>query len=490
LTETKERQENKGQEVPTNQATGVFPIAGIGASAGGLDAIRKLLENTPQNTGIAFVIIQHLASNQESMLSEILARFTQMPVNKIEGGMAIEPNHVYVIPAGKIITIKKGILRLQPKGIYLKPIDAFLFSLALDQKTYSIGIVLSGTGNDGTEGLKAIRREGGITFAQEPKTAQYADMPLSAISSDAVDFVLSPEQVGEELCGISKQPDITRQKIEAEEAKPQETNNDLQTIFSLLKGSFGVNFANYKKTMINRRVSRRMILNSIETLSKYVEYLQKHFAEQQALFDDMLLNVTEFFREPNTFLTLKEKVFSELVEKKTPNQVIKVWIPGCSTGEEVYSVAIALTEFLEQKGLNFQILIFGTDVNAKNIMKARRGTYLKTKAKNVSEDQLNRFFSLNGIVQVTEQIRDKCVFARHDIMQGPLFCNMDLVICRNLLIYLEPSAQESVLGTINHSLKTDGYLVLGESESVGKFSNVFETLTKKGVIFRKKINHR
>ena len=313
-------------------------------------------------------------------------------------------------------------------------------------------------------------------------------MPKSAIAAEAVDFVRSPEKIAEELCSISKHPEITRQKIELEETKPQEEENDLQTIFTLLKGSFGVNFANYKKTTIDRRISRRMILNNIETINKYVAYLRKHREEQQALFDDMLISVTDFFREPNTFLALKEKVFPELVEKKQSNQAIRVWIPGCSTGEEVYSIAIALTEFIEQKGLDLPILIFGTDVNAKNIEKARRGIYLKTIANSVSEDRLKRFFtSSNGNYQVIKQIRDKCVFAKHDIMQDPPFSNMDLIVCRNLLIYLEPSPQERIMATINYALKPNGYLVLGESESVGKFTSSFEPLTKRGVIFRKKI---
>ena len=359
--------------------------------------------------------------------------------------------------------------------------------MALERKTHAIGIVLSGTGNDGTEGLKAIKAEGGITFAQDAKSAQYPDMPKSAIAAEAVDLVLSPEQIAEELCSIAKHPEISRRKIGLEEPKPQEEENDLQTIFTLLKSSFGVNFANYKKTTIDRRISRRMVLNNIETINKYVVYLRKHPEEQQALFDDMLISVTEFFREPNTFLALKEKVFPELIEKKHSNQMIRVWIPGCSTGEEVYSIAIALTEFIEEKGLDLQTLIFGTDVNAKNIEKARRGIYLKTISNNISEDRLKRFFSSNVKYQVIKRIRDKCVFAKHDIMQDPPFSNMDIVVCRNLLIYLEPSPQERVMATINYALKPEGYLVLGESESVGKFTNVFESLTKRGVIFKKKI---
>ena len=247
VSETKEKQESRKNEPLSSQVKQIFPIAGIGASAGGLDAIKKLLESLPQDTGLAFVIVQHLATNQESMLPEILARSTQMPVNKIEGGMVIEPNQVYVIPAGKIITIENGHLKLQPKGISLKPIDEFLCSLALERKTHAIGIILSGTGSDGTEGLKAIKAEGGITFAQDLKSAQYPDMPKSAIAAEVVDFVRSPEQIAEELCSIAKHPEITRQKIEMEEPKPQEAENNLQTIFTLLQSFIWRQFCQLQK---------------------------------------------------------------------------------------------------------------------------------------------------------------------------------------------------------------------------------------------------
>ena len=487
MSETIEKQESTKKEALGSPVRQIFPIAGIGASAGGLEAIKKLLESLPQDTGLAFVIVQHLATNQESMLPEILSRSTQMPVNKIEDGMVVEPNQVYVIPAGKIITVRNGLFKLQPKGISLKPIDEFLCSLALERKTHAIGIILSGTGSDGTEGLRAVKTEGGITFAQDLKSAQYPDMPKSAIAAEVVDFVRSPEQIAEELCSIARHPEITRQKIELEEPKPQEAEDNLQTIFNLLRASFGVNFANYKKTTINRRISRRMILNNIENIKKYVAYLRMHREEQQALFNDMLISVTDFFREPNTFLALKEKVFPELVEKGQFNLTIRVWIPGCSTGEEVYSIAMALTEFIEEKGLTFPILIFGTDVNGKNIEKARRGIYLKSIENTVSQDRLKRFFTCsNGNYQVIKQLRDKCVFAKHDILQDPPFSNMDLIVCRNLLIYLEVTPQERVLATLNYALKPGGYLVLGESESVGKFTDSFEPLTKRGVIFKKK----
>ena len=465
-----------------------FPIAGIGASAGGLDAIKTLLVNLPVDTGLALVIVQHLAPNQESMLPEILARSTKMPVKKVENGMLVEPNNVYVIPSGTTMTIDNGALRLHPKMASLKPIDEFFVSLAVERKTRAIGIVLSGTGTDGTEGLSAIKAEGGITFAQEPNSAQYPDMPKSAIAAEAVYFVLTPELIAEELSSIANHPELSRQKmdesklLEGEEKEPQ-------IIFTILKAAFGVNFSNYKKTTVNRRISRRMILNKIENIKKYVLFLRAHPEEQQALFDDLLISVTTFFREPNTFLVLKEKVFPQLIGKRqSTRQPIRVWIPGCSTGEEVYSVAMALTEFLEEKHLvNIPTQIFGTDVNGKNIDKARRGIYSNTIENKVSDDRLNRFFTrFNGNCQVIKPIRDMCIFAKHDLTQDPPFSNIDLIVCRNLLIYMESQAQERIISIFNYALKPDSYLVLGESESVGKFATLFDAITKRGVIFKKK----
>jgi two-component system CheB/CheR fusion protein len=471
-----------------NQAKEVFPIVGIGASAGGLDAIKRLLVNIPTDTGLAFIIVQHLDPNQESMLPEILSRSTEMPVQKIQNQMQIKPNNVYVIPSGSTMTINNGFLQLHAKGTSQKPIDEFLNSLALDRKLQAIGIILSGTGTDGTEGLRTIKVEGGITFAQEPKSAQYPDMPQSAIAAEVVYFVLTPEQIAEELTKIAKHPEITRLKIEVKTQKAQE-ETDMQSIYALLKVSSGVNFANYKKTTINRRITRRMVINKIDNIKKYVAYLRAHPEEQQALFDDLLINVTVFFREPHAFSALREKIFPELIKNRRPNQSIRVWIPGCSTGEEAYSIAIVLEEFLEEKNItDISIQIFGTDINAKNIDKARRGVYQKNIEDNVSEKRLKQFFiTANGNYQVVKQIRDLCVFAKHDITQDPPFSNMDLIVCRNVLIYMESVLQEKILPLLNYALKPNGYLVLGESESVGKSANLFEAITKRGVIFKKKI---
>jgi two-component system, chemotaxis family, CheB/CheR fusion protein len=365
-------QKNKneaGKQTEPSQANTVpqFPIVGIGASAGGLNAIQKLLENLPENTGSAFIVIQHLAAGQESMLPEILSRSTKMPVNKVVSGMPIEIDHVYVIPAGAVMTINSGLLKLKPKGESFKPIDEFFHSLASERKTQAIGVVLSGTGTDGTEGLKYIKAEDGITFAQDPKTAQYPDMPRSAIAADSAYFILPPEQIAKELFRIAKHPEIVRRKVEPKELPREENLTDIQTIFTLLQASFGVNFANYKRSTVDRRIARRMVLNKIDTQTKYIAFMRTHKEELQALFDDLLIGVTGFFREPNTFELLKEKVFPKILQNNHP---IRVWIPGCSTGEEVYSLAIAIVEFKEENNiLDHQIQIFGTDVSEKTLKK-------------------------------------------------------------------------------------------------------------------------
>ena len=464
-----------------------FPIVGIGASAGGLDPIRKLLENLPVDTGMAFVVIQHLAPGQESLLPEILSRSTKMKVQQVQDGMQVEQDYVYVISPGTRMTLKNGQLRLVPKGLTLKPINDFMISLASEKKTLAIGIVLSGTGNDGSEGLKAIRAEGGITFAQEPETAQYSDMPKNAIEAEAPDFVLSPEQIANELARMANQPQLIH--FETKKAPEQvKVETDLKKIIMMLKTSFGVDFTHYRDTTIDRRITRRMVITKTENMQAYIEYLQKHPSELQSLFDDLLIGVTSFFREPDTFAALKEKVFPELVKKNGSNESIRVWIPGCSSGEEVYSFAITIQEFLEEKAIpEIKVQIFGTDANEKNIERSRQGVYLKTIEENVSEERLKRFFTFSeGKYRITKFIRDMCVFAKQDITTDPPFSNIDVIMCRNVLIYFDAYLHERVLRIFHYALKEKGFLVLGESESVGKFQYLFEPIVPGCLIYRKK----
>ena len=483
-------QKKNGLDIQSSSETKVledFPIVGIGASAGGLDPIRKLLENLPVDTGMAFIVIQHLAAGQESMLPEILSRSTKMMVQQVEDGVQVEQNHVYVISPGKTMTLKNGQLRLVPKGLTLKPINDFMISLASEKKTLAIGIVLSGTGNDGTEGLKAIRAEGGITFAQDPETAQYSDMPQNAMDAEAPDFVLSPEQISNELVRMAGQPQLIHFETKRAPEKV-EVETDLKKIIMMLKTSFGVDFTHYRDTTIDRRITRRMVITKTENMKGYVEYLQKSPSELQSLFDDLLIGVTRFFREPDTFLALKEKVFPEIVKNRGSNESIRVWIPGCSTGEEVYSFAITIQEFLEEKAIpEIRVQIFGTDANEKNIEKSRQGIYSKTIEENVSQERLKRFFTFSeGKYRITKFIRDMCVFAKQDITADPPFSNINIIMCRNVLIYFDAYLHERVLRIFHYALKANGFLVLGESESVGKFQYLFEPIIQGCLIYRKK----
>ncbi len=466
---------------------------GIGASAGGLEAFKVLFECLSVDTGLAFVIVQHLATGQESMLTDILSRFTKMPVQTVKDGIPVEPNHVYVIPPGKIMTMENKVLKLNSKGKAIKPIDTFFISLAENLKTQSLGIVLSGTGSDGTEGLKAIKTQGGITFAQTPLSAQYGDMPQSAISAEAADFVLPPDKIAEELQIIATNPQIARNEIAAKEetgtkaAKPKKETS-LNAIFTLLKLNFNVDFSHFKETVVNRRVSRRMVINHIEKITNYANYLRTHPNELEALYADMLIGVTSFFREPETFVALKETVFPSLVKNRSPNEPIRFWISACSTGEEAYSFAIAIQEYLEENAITeLQVQIFGTDINEKNIEKARQGIYPITIETDVDEKRLKRFFkSINDHYQISKPIRDKCVFAKQDITADPPFSNMDLISCRNMLIYFDENLHERVVPTLHYALKMGGFLVLGQSESIGKFTQLFESISKRSAIYIKK----
>ena len=484
----KRRQNASSKRLFDGRVPYVFPIVGVGASAGGLEAFRALLEFLPVDTGLAFVIIQHLAAGQESMLTEILSRFTTMPVHQVEDGLKVEPDNVYVIPPGSTMTLFEGALKLNPKGKSLRPIDDFLRSLAAERKTQAMGIVLSGTGTDGTEGLKAVKAEGGITFAQKPDSAQYSGMPQSAISAEAVDFILSPDKIAKELSKIAKNPHLVRSEIVSQVPKIiKETG--LRKIFTLLKTSFNVDFSHYKDTVVNRRVTRRMVINHVDSLTDYAEYLGTNHAELKTLFDDMLIGVTSFFREPKTFETLKEKLLPELLKNREPKEPLRIWIPGCSTGEEAYSFAITIQEFLEENGpSDVQVQIFGTDVNEKNVNKARQGIYPKSIEADISESRLKRFFtSFNGSYQIAKFVRDECVFAKQDLTADPPFSNLDLISCRNMLIYFDSQLQDRIVPILHYALKPNGFLILGESESIGKFATFFEPVNKKSFIYTKKI---
>ncbi|MBC7690197.1 MAG: response regulator [Methylotenera sp.] len=481
-----------------------FPIVGIGASAGGLEALTQLLTQLPIDTGMGFVLLQHLDPNHESMSAEILSRVTRMEVSEVKNGMAVQPNRVYVLPANSSMGILNGVLNLMPRtethGLHLV-IDSFFQSLAKDSKNRAVGVILSGTGSDGTPGLMAIKAEGGITFAQDPQSARFDGMPQSSIDSGAVDFVLNPERIAEELARIAHQPYVKPDISDADEefaGKAGDAGNtgdetlspqdSLNHIFLLLRNLCHVDFAHYKSNTIGRRIDRRMVLCKVKDQNAYAQLLSHDPGEVKALFDDLLINVTSFFRDPEAFKALTEKVFPKLVENRAPGTPIRVWSMGCSTGEEAYSIAISLLEYLGDKASSTPIQVFGSDISEQAIQKARLGEYPETIAREVSRERLNRYFTKmdTGGYKIAKSIRDICVFSRHDITTDPPFAKIDLLSCRNLLIYFTANLQKHVFPIFHYALSPKGFLWLGKSETIGGFVNLFSSVDKKNNIYARK----
>jgi two-component system CheB/CheR fusion protein len=416
-------------------------VVGVGVSAGGLEAFRRLLDRLPGSTGMAFVLVAHLAPRHETILPELLARATPLPVSEAEDGMPVAPDHVYVMPRNKSMVIEGGALRLRPReegrGQH-HPIDAFLRTLAEDQDARAIGVVLSGMGADGALGLKAIKAEGGLTFAQEPKSAQYDSMPRSAIAAGCVDCALTPEEIAQELARISRHPYIasgsTAEPGAAEAAQPA-VKNGFNKILELLRRVTGVDFSLYKASTLRRRVRRRIILNKLDGLEEYAEYLRDNPAEVESLYRDVLINLTHFFSDPEAFEVLKEKIFPRIVARRAPGELVRIWVAGCSTGEEAYSIAMAFTEFAGERAEHISAQIFATDLDEKSIERARAGLYSKNIAGDVSPERLRRFFTESeGGYCVSKPLRDMLVFARQNVFADPPFSRMDLIACRNLLI--------------------------------------------------------
>ena len=462
------------------------PIVGVGASAGGFEAFRELLKALPSNTGLALVLVQHLDPGHESLLARLLSKATAMPVAEVEEGMAVEPNHVYVIPPNKTMGIRNGTLHLMARGeptMQHLPIDHFLCSLAEDRGNRAIGVILSGTASDGTLGLKAIKTEGGITFAQDIKSAKYDGMPRSAIAAGCVDFVLPPEAIASELARIGRHPYVGI----APPAQAEEGDDELQKIFIVLQKTTGVNFTYYKYSTIKRRIARRMLLHKVESLQQYVQFLRENPAEPGALCEDILIHVTGFFREPEAFQALLERVCPEILKNKPPGESIRVWVPGCSTGEETYSIAMVLLECLGDRVSSVPIQIFGTDISAVSIEKARAGVYGESGVGEVSAERLRRFFvKVTGGFQIAKSLREMCVFARQDLAQDPPFSRLDLISCRNVLIYMGPVLQKKVMGIFHYALKPAGFLMQGKSESISGFTDLFTVIDREHKICSKK----
>ena len=474
-----------------------FPIAAIGASAGGLDAFTQLLRNLPSVTGMGFVLIQHLAPEHDSQLSEILRRTTEMPVNEAQDGMRIVPNSVYVIPPNTLMTLEQGILRLEPRrrvrGKYMV-IDGFFSSLAADRGENAIAVLLSGSNEDGTVGLGVIKSAGGVTFAQDLASAEFPTMPMIAIASGYVDFVLAPAEIAAELVIISQKSSESRETtIAMDEIDEPSTaifvnsGETLAHIFTLLLNRMGVDFSHYKQGTIRRRIARRMGLLNLRDLETYREFLQAHPDEVEKLYHDILINVTSFFREPDSFTVLQQLVFPTICQNKAIDAPIRIWVAGCSTGEEVYSIAMCLLEFFDDRPVKHPIQIFATDISEIAISKARLGIYSHEALVDISPERLRHFFTqVQDGYQIGKSVRELCVFARQNLTSDPPFSRLDLISCRNMLIYLEPVLQKKVMPIFHYALNPDGFLMLGSSEGIGSASELFAIADKKNRIYKSK----
>jgi two-component system CheB/CheR fusion protein len=470
-------------------------VVGIGASAGGLEAFTALLKTLPHDTGMAFVLVQHMAPRSHSLLPEILTRVTRMPVIEVKDGQEVRPNHVYVSPPEVVMSLAAGILHLtareEPRGLH-HPVDYFLQSLAADQGGRAIGVILSGTASDGVKGMKDIKEAGGITFAQDEATAKYTGMPQSAVAAGCADFVLPPDRIAQELARLARhpfgRPAVSPQAPEmSRKAKEKEEGTEFNRILGLLKAETGVDFTHYKHSTIQRRILRRLALDRMDNLADYVTYLEAHRPEINKLYEDILINVTGFFREPEAFEGLKSLVFPAITRERSPGDPIRIWVPGCASGEEAYSIAITLLEYLGDRFANYPVQVFATDIDDQVISQARAGFYPEAALADVSPERLGRFFVKgSGGYQVSKTIRDICVFARQNLIKEPPFSRLDLISCRNVLIYFGPVLQKKVIPIFHFALKPSGFLLLGKSEALGAFMDLFSLVDKRYKIYAQK----
>jgi two-component system CheB/CheR fusion protein len=483
-------QANPPQKEPASpQKDTPFPIAGIGASAGGLEALEQFLKHVPEKSGMAFVIVQHLDPTHKGVMPELLQRATSMEVFQVRDRMRVRPECVYVIPPNKDMSILHGVLHLfeptAPRGLRL-PIDIFLRSLADDRQEWSIGVILSGMGSDGTMGLRAIKEKGGVALVQEPASAKFDSMPRSAIDAGLADLVAPAEELpGKIIAFLQHAILITKTDTPLE----QKEQSALEKIFILLRGRTGHDFSMYKKNTLYRRIERRMGIHQIARIAAYVRYLQENPQEVELLFKELLIGVTSFFRDPSLWEQLLGEALPALLADRPKGGVIRAWSIGCSTGEEAYSLAIALKEALEQakpRG-SFTLQIFATDLDQDAIYKARQGAYPTNITADVSPERLRRFFNKeeNGY-RVNKEIRESVTFATQNAIMDPPFTRLDILICRNLLIYLTPELQKKLLPLFHYSLNPGGLLFLGSSETIGTFTELFEPLNIKARLFRRR----
>jgi two-component system CheB/CheR fusion protein len=487
-----ERDSLEVESVSTLGGTPGFPIVGLGASAGGLAAFEGFFSGMPANgeTGMAYVLVQHLAPDHASILSELVRRYTRMRVIDVEDGMVVEPNCAYVIPPNRDMAFMNGVLHLlEPasrRGRRLS-VDFFFSSLAQDLRERAIGIVLSGTGSDGTEGIRAIKAEGGMVIAQSPESTDQDGMPRSAIATGLVDFVLPPAEMARCIMGYVAHAWLKGNRVPAhEKVLPEDT---LNKVLVLLRAQTGHDFSQYKRSTLHRRIGRRMALQHVENLDDYLRYVGQRPEELTALFRDLLVGVTAFFRDAEAFGALEEEVIPRLFEGKEPGSAIRVWVPACSTGEEAYSLAILLQERMTALRRAHTVQVFATDIDSHAIGQARAGVYAATIAADVSADRLASQFMLepDGCAhRIRKGIRDMLVFSEQDVVKDPPFSRLDLISCRNLLIYMSPPLQKKLIAAFHFALNPGGTLFLGTSESVGDVADLFEVANRKARIFVRK----
>lgn len=472
---------------PGAAAAGPFLIAGIGASAGGLEAVTALLKSLPPNPGLGFVLVQHLDPGRASALVSLLGRQTAMQVREAVEGMAVERNRIHVIPPNTVMRIRKGRLHLAPRGSGpTLPVDDFLVSLAADQGPRAIGVILSGSASDGVRGLEAIRAEGGITFAQSENTASFPGMPHSAVASGCVDFALPPAAIAERLAQLARRPSGA-----AGGAIPSSADGGdavaAARIHGILRQATGVDFSAYKPTTIHRRIARRMSLHRQATLREYADLLERNTAEQEALFRDLLIPVTAFFRDPAVFRALESRVLPRLLHHRSPDDQVRVWVAGCASGEEAYSIAITVTEALARRRSHAPVLVLATDLSESALEKARAGVYPESIAADVPPALLRRYFTrLPAGYEIAGAIRKCCVFARHNLASDTPYSRLDLVACRNVLIYMEPGLQKRIFTQLHYALKPGGCLLLGSSESASAHAALFRPVDRHHRIYMRR----
>lgn len=475
------------KDEPTVQSGNLFPVVGVGASAGGLDAFKKFIKAIPENSGMAYVLVQHLSRDHESLLPGLLQKITTIPVTEIFDEIKVEPDNIYIIPSNTMLMANDGVLQLSPRpekspnGLNL-PIDLFFNSLAEVHLSHSIGVVLSGTGSDGTMGLKAIKENGGITCVQDTVSAEYPGMPMSAINAGVADFILLPEEIPGRLFGIKA---LIEKNDAAFHNDPAENESFIKQILFILRLRKGTDFSDYKRPTITRRIFRRMIITKNDGYAGYIKFLVENKSEQDDLYSDMLIQVTSFFRDAKVFDMLCDRVFPYIIQQSAPDAQVRIWIAGCSSGEEAYSMAMCFREALGDDRKDVQI--FATDISEQAIRKARAGIYSAKELSEIRPERLRIFFTKTGDgYRVNKQLREMCVFAVHNFIKDPPFSKIDLVSCRNVLIYMEPYLQKKALANFHYSLGPKGILLLGKAETAGIASDLFATMEKHEKLYSRK----